>query len=77
VNKKWLLIGLFVSAAGASAAGCKQGNGERCQSDEDCSSGSCSSSTPQICVAAGDSTDEIDASIPLDAAAVAPEQPAR
>jgi hypothetical protein len=76
VNKKWLVIALFVSVAG-----CKQGSGERCQSNEDCSSGVCATSAPKVCVAEGGSNDPIDADLPIDAAidaaAVAPAQSGR
>lgn len=64
MNKKWLVIALFV----LSAAGCKQGIGERCQVNEDCSSGVCSSSSPKVCVGENMNNEPIDATLPIDAA---------
>jgi hypothetical protein len=76
VNKKWLVIALFVSAAG-----CRQGIGERCQVNDDCSSGVCSTSSPRVCVLDDSMVGGIDADRPIDAmidaTPVAPEQPGR
>jgi hypothetical protein len=33
-----------------AAAGCKQGLGERCQTNADCASGQCSMADPRVCV---------------------------
>jgi hypothetical protein len=65
VNKKWLLIALFVTAG---ATGCKQGIGERCQVNEDCASGVCSSASPKVCVGEDNNQMPIDAMLPTDAA---------
>ena len=51
------------------SAGCKQGLGERCQVNDDCSSGICSQSSPKVCVTENGQTDQIDATVPIDAAA--------
>jgi len=60
---KWILIALVA----VSAAGCKQGIGDRCQVNADCASGVCSSSSPKVCVSEDMSQDPIDATLPLDA----------
>jgi hypothetical protein len=67
VTSKWLLSALLALPA---AAGCKQGIGERCQVNSDCTSGVCSSSDPKICQASGSGSNEeqIDAELPKDAA---------
>jgi hypothetical protein len=52
-------------------AGCKQGLGERCQVNADCSSNHCSMSDPQICVSnESNNMGDIDAMVlpPSDAA---------
>lgn len=64
MNKKWLAIALFVVVSGA--AGCKQGLGERCQVNDDCSSGVCSSASPKVCVGDNNNQTPIDAMLPLD-----------
>jgi hypothetical protein len=73
VNKKWLAIALFFVAAGA--AGCKQGLGERCQVNEDCSSGVCSSASPKVCVGDDNNQTPIDAMLPMDTGDAAPDAP--
>ena len=51
---RWILIALLV-------AGCKQGLGDHCQTNADCTEGICSA-TKHVCVAVGTSSDgEIDA----------------
>jgi len=45
--------------------GCKQGLGERCQVDSDCSEGNCSQAEPKVC--GGDNASQLDASFPIDA----------
>lgn len=49
------------------AVGCKQGPGERCQVNSDCSSNICSKSEPQVCVTSGHDQDQmdIDAEVPV------------
>lgn len=64
MNKKSLAIALFVFVTGA--AGCKQGLGERCQVNDDCSSGVCSSASPKVCVGEDNNQMPIDASLPPD-----------
>jgi hypothetical protein len=55
----WISIALVT----ASLAGCKQGLGERCQVDSDCSDGlSCSQADPKTC--GGDNHEQEDADIP-------------
>ena len=52
---------VFVAAALAGAAGCKQGLGDRCQIDEDCESGLiCSTGTNRVCTTGG-TTSMVDA----------------
>ena len=64
MNKNWLAIALFVvSIAGA---GCKQGIGERCQVNSDCSSDICSQAVPKVCVSENSQTNQIDATLPPD-----------
>lgn len=59
--KYWIGIALFV----LSLAGCKQGLGERCQVNSDCSTNHCSMSDPQVCVTTeGSNTGDIDATVP-------------
>jgi hypothetical protein len=70
VNKKWLAIALFIVAG---AAGCKQGLGERCQVNDDCSSGVCSSASPKVCVGDDNNQTPIDAMLPLDTGDAAPD----
>jgi hypothetical protein len=65
VNKKWLAIALFVTAG---AAGCKQGIGQRCQVNDDCSSGVCSMASPKVCVSEDTNQTMIDGMLPIDAA---------
>jgi len=56
----WISIALVT----ASLAGCKQGLGERCQVDSDCSDGlSCSQAAPKTC--GGDNHEQEDAEIPV------------
>ena len=55
--RQWILIALVA----VSAAGCKQGIGDRCQVNADCASGVCSSSSPKVCVSEDMSQDPIDA----------------
>jgi hypothetical protein len=67
VNQTWIAI----IALALSAAGCKQGLGERCEVDSDCSSGVCSTAQPQICVPSSQAGQgDIDATVPLDAPGV-------
>jgi len=55
----WIAIALVAG----SLAGCKQGLGERCQVDSDCSDGlSCSQADPKTC--GGDNHEQEDADIP-------------
>ena len=61
MNRIWIAIALSLSAAG-----CKQGLGDRCEVDADCSSGVCAMAAPKICVSANQQTDQIDASVPCD-----------
>jgi hypothetical protein len=70
VNKKSLAIAWFVSLVcfAAVATGCKQGIGERCQVNHDCASGVCSMSSPRVCVTPDTNENQIDASLPIDAA---------
>jgi len=77
VNMKWLVTALIATAIAtlaAGAAGCKQGLGERCQQDSDCSSGVCSKSEPRICQGNGSGVDttQIDAAPPIDVPAPPP-----
>jgi hypothetical protein len=65
VNKKWLAIALFVAAG---AAGCKQGIGQRCQVNDDCSSGVCSMASPKVCVSEDSNETPIDGMLPVDMA---------
>jgi len=69
---KYLVIALLA----ISAAGCKQGLGERCQVNADCDSNICSKSNPQVCVSMDDKSQmQIDAEVPpapVDAAVDAP-----
>ena len=48
---------------GFVATGCKQGRGERCQVDSDCSEGNCSLSEPKVC--GGDNASQLDADLPV------------
>ena len=59
MNRIWIAIVLSVSAAG-----CRQDIGERCQFNEDCASGQCSTAQPQVCVSTNRQLDPIDASDP-------------
>ena len=77
MNMKWLVTALIATAIAtlaAGAAGCKQGLGERCQQDSDCSSGVCSKSEPRICQGNGSGVDttQIDAAPPIDVPAPPP-----
>ena len=57
---KWISIALFSVAA----TGCKQGHGERCQVDSDCSAGlTCSQAEPKTC--GGDTRGQVDAETPV------------
>jgi hypothetical protein len=80
---KWLVtariatviaLALALASLAAGAAGCKQGIGERCQQDSDCSSGVCSKSDPRICQGNGSGVDttQIDAEPPPDTTAPPP-----
>jgi hypothetical protein len=73
VNRKWLVTAL-IAITPLWAAGCKQGLGERCQQDSDCSSGVCSKSDPRICQGNGSGVDttQIDAEPPPDTTAPPP-----
>lgn len=62
VNRIWI-----ATLALALAAGCKQGLGERCEVDSDCSSGVCAMASPKTCMSANQQTDQIDAMVPIDA----------
>lgn len=54
----FVLFGLWLT-------GCKQGLGERCQINADCSSDHCSMSDPQVCVdTEGNTVGDIDATVP-------------
>jgi hypothetical protein len=66
VNQKSLAIALFVFVTGLGAAGCKQGLGQRCQVDDDCSSGVCSMASPKVCVGKDDDMTMIDMLLPPD-----------
>jgi hypothetical protein len=68
--KNWIAIALFILAS-VSAAGCKQGIGERCQVTADCAEGICSSSE-KVCVTSAGDDGDIDAAPPVDAAIDAP-----
>lgn len=75
MNMKWPVTALFaVVALVPWIAGCKQGIGERCQQDSDCSSGICSKSDPRVCQGNGSGMDmtQIDAELPFDAPAPPP-----
>jgi hypothetical protein len=77
VNMKWPVTALFalaIAPLAAGSAGCKQGLGERCQQDSDCSSGVCSKSDPRVCQGNGSGVDttQIDAVPPIDAPAPPP-----
>jgi hypothetical protein len=74
---KWLVTAL-IAITPLAAAGCKQGLGERCQQDSDCSSGVCSKSDPRICQGNGSGIDttQIDAELPIDVPAPPPDAPA-
>jgi hypothetical protein len=58
---------VFVVAALAGAAGCKQGLGDRCQIDSDCESGHCSMGTNPVCTNGATTGPTIDAPPPSDA----------
>jgi len=61
--KQWIAIAL-VSVA---TWGCKQGQGERCQVDSDCTDGlTCSQAEPKTC--GGNNSNEFDAELPIDSA---------
>ena len=77
MNRKWLVTALFAVVVVPWIAGCKQGIGERCQQDSDCSSGICSKSDPRVCQGNGSGMDmtQIDAELPADARADAPAPP--
>ena len=62
--KKWLLIAVCASFVPA----CKQGLGDRCEVNDDCSSGVCAQAVPKVCVSKSDNSGvDIDASLPCDA----------
>jgi hypothetical protein len=71
---KWLVTALFAAVSVIPGAGCKQGIGERCQQNSDCSSGICSKSDPRVCQGNGSGVDmtQIDAELPIDAPAPPP-----
>jgi hypothetical protein len=73
VNRIWIAM----IVASLSAAGCKQGIGERCEVDDDCASGVCARASPQICVSSNQQTEQIDATLPIDAMVDAPAADAR
>ena len=60
--KLWIAIAVLSS----SLFGCKQGAGERCQVNADCSDGLiCSNAEPKVCVTVGSGSNEpIDATVP-------------
>jgi hypothetical protein len=62
--KKWIAIALL--SFSLFGTGCKQGLGERCQVNADCSDGlTCSNSDPKVCVTLGGGSNEpIDATVP-------------
>ena len=66
---KWIAIACF----SVSLSGCKQGPGERCQSNEDCAVGKCSQSEPRTC--GGVDQTQTDAQPPPDAPIDAPRPP--
>ena len=61
-RRKWIALVAAVVAAAAFVA-CKQGKGDRCQINSDCSGGLVCSPATQTCVVVG-ATDEIDAGVP-------------
>lgn len=67
MNHNWLAIAVFVPLA--LSTGCKQGIGDRCEIDSDCASGTCSQAVPKICVSKQSDDTQIDATLPIDAAA--------
>jgi len=73
VNKKRLAIALLVAFVFGAGAGCKQGLGERCQVNDDCSSGVCSSASPKVCVGDDNNQTPIDAMLPMDTGDAAPD----
>ena len=63
-----LLASLAVTAAlGGALTGCKQDIGERCETDSDCASGTCSQAVPKVCVSRQSDDTQIDATLPCDA----------
>jgi hypothetical protein len=66
VNRIWIAMTAFAVLA-LSGAGCKQGLGDRCEVDADCASGVCAMATPKICVSGNQQTEQIDATLPIDA----------
>ena len=66
--KRAVLIGLFI--CGAIIAACKSGEGERCQIDEDCTSGLTCNKAKNVCQ--GENNMPVDAlypeALPIDAA---------
>ena len=69
--RRWLALGLFAITAALWAIGCEQGDGERCQRDQDCGSPlTCNLAT--LTCSAENTSGQIDAGIadgpPADAA---------
>ena len=62
---KRLLLMLAVLAS-AAYVGCKQTDGDRCQVNADCASGVCNKAKG-TCSISGDSTEDIDAAVVIDA----------
>jgi hypothetical protein len=71
---KRLLLMLAV-LAGAAYVGCKQADGDRCQVNADCASGVCNKAKG-TCSISGDSTEDIDAPVVIDALPDSPPPPA-
>jgi hypothetical protein len=69
------LVFMLAVLATATYVGCKQGDGDRCQVNEDCESGVCNKAKG-TCASSGSATTDIDASVPdgppVDAAVDAP-----
>ena len=64
VNHRMIAIALAALVA-LVATGCKQGPGERCQVNADCTTNLCSKSEPQVCVSSDDKDQaDIDAEVP-------------
>ena len=63
---KRLLIMLAVLAS-AVYVGCKQGEGDRCQTNDDCESGTCNMSKGTCTTGGGNDMDDADVPIQIDA----------